>query len=101
MENTIAFDVLIQLIQVLGDFITRPIFFNLSVLNILFISFILTHVIAISIGGFPDRTRNARVINTYDKTKANQDMNKVPTVDSQMYDAFIQAGGKPFPHRKG
>lgn len=81
MENTTAFDVLIQLIQVLGDFITRPIFFNLSVLNILFISFILTHVIAISIGGFPDRTRSVRVVNTHDKAKANHDSKAPQYID--------------------
>lgn len=73
MENTTAFGVLMELIQVIGNFITAPIFFNLSVLNILFISFILTHIIAICIGGFPDRTRNVRVVNTHDKTKANND----------------------------
>lgn len=81
MENTTAFDVLMQLIQVLGDFITRPIFFNLSVLNILFISFILTHVISICIGGIADRSRTVRVADTYDKRKANHDSKAPQYID--------------------
>ena len=73
MENTTAFSTLIDMISFIGSFITTPIFFGLSVLNILFISFILTHIIAVCIGGFPDRTRNVRVVNGFDKAKANKD----------------------------
>lgn len=83
MENTTAFDVLMQLIQVLGDFITSPIFFNLSVLNILFISFILTHIIAICIGGFPSRSKNVRVVDSYDRKKINDNINNLPAVTSK------------------
>lgn len=81
MENTVAFSFLIDIITFIGDFVTAPIFFNLSVLNILFISFILTHIIAICIGGFPDRTRNVRVVNSYDKKKVNHDTKTPQYVD--------------------
>lgn len=81
MENTVAFSFLMDIIKFVGNFITAPIFFNLSVLNILFISFILTHIIAICIGGFPDRTRNARVVNGYDKKKVNHDSKTPQYVD--------------------
>lgn len=81
MENTVAFSFLMDIIAFIGNFITAPIFFNLSVLNILFISFILTHIIAICIGGFPDRTRNVRVVNGYDKKKVNHDSKTPQYVD--------------------
>lgn len=55
MENTVAFEVLMQLISVLGSFVTTPLFFGLSVLNILVISFIFTYVIGICLGGITPR----------------------------------------------
>jgi len=81
MENTTAFSTLIDMISFIGSFITTPIFFGLSVLNILFISFILTHIIAVCIGGFPDRTRNVRVVNGFDKAKANKDSKTPQYID--------------------
>lgn len=55
MENTVAFGVLIELISVLGTFVTTPLFFGLSVLNILVISFIFTYVIGLCLGGISPR----------------------------------------------
>lgn len=55
MENTVAFGVLMELVSVLGTFVTTPFFFGLSVLNILVISFIFTYVIGICLGGVSPR----------------------------------------------
>lgn len=55
MESTVAFSVLMELISVLGTFVTTPLFFGLSVLNILVISFIFTYVIGICLGGISPR----------------------------------------------
>lgn len=55
MEQTVAFDVLMQLISVLGSFVTTPLFFGLSVLNMLVISFIFSFVIGICLGGISPR----------------------------------------------
>lgn len=55
MENTIAFSVLMELISVLGSFVTTPMFFGLSVLNILVISFVFSYVIGICLGGVSPR----------------------------------------------
>lgn len=55
MENTVGFSVLMELISVLGSFVTTPMFFGLSVLNILVISFIFTYVIGICLGGITPR----------------------------------------------
>lgn len=55
MENTVAFGVLMELISVLGSFVTTPLFFGLSVLNILVISFIFTYVIGLCLGGVTPR----------------------------------------------
>lgn len=55
MENTVAFSVLMELISVLGTFVTTPMFFGLSVINILVISFIFTYVIGICLGGITPR----------------------------------------------
>lgn len=55
MENTVAFGVLMELISVIGTFVTTPLFFGLSVLNILVISFIFSYVIGICLGGISPR----------------------------------------------
>lgn len=55
MENTIAFSVLMELISVLGSFVTTPMFFGLSVLNILVISFVFSYAIGICLGGISPR----------------------------------------------
>lgn len=55
MENTVAFSVLMELISVLGAFVTTPMFFGLSVINILVISFIFSYVIGICLGGITPR----------------------------------------------
>lgn len=83
MENTVAFSFLMDIIKFVGNFITAPIFFNLSILNILFISFILTHIISICIGGFPSRARNVRIVDSYDKKKINDNVNNLPAVTSK------------------
>lgn len=44
-----------ELISVLGSFITTPLFFGLSVLNMLVISFIFSFVIGICLGGISPR----------------------------------------------
>lgn len=60
MENTVAFGVLMELISVLGSFVTTPMFFGLSVINILVISFIFTYVIGICLGGISLRVNVTR-----------------------------------------
>lgn len=55
MENTVAFSTLMELISVLGTFCTTPLFFGLSVLNILVISFIFSMVIGLCLGGISPR----------------------------------------------
>lgn len=55
MENTVAFDTLMQLIQVVGSFVTTPIFFNLSVIHILVIAFVFNMIIGILLGGVSPR----------------------------------------------
>lgn len=55
MESTVAFSVLMELINVLGSFVTTPMFFGLSVINILVISFIFSYVIGICLGGITPR----------------------------------------------
>lgn len=55
MENTVAFGVLMELISVVGTFVTTPLWFGLSVINILVISFIFTYVIGILLGGISPR----------------------------------------------
>lgn len=81
MENTTAFGVLMELIQVLGNFVTAPIFFNLSVIHILIISFLFNMVIGILLGGVspraiinhthsPERSQVIETnVNLYDKVK--------------------------------
>lgn len=65
MENTVAFGVLMELISVLGSFVTTPMFFGLSVINILVISFIFNMVIGICLGGVSPR---ARIVNNDNRT---------------------------------
>ena len=55
MESTVAFSTLMDLIQVVGNFVTSPIFFNLSVIHILIISFVFNMVIGILLGGVAPR----------------------------------------------
>lgn len=55
MENTVAFGVLMELISFVGAFVTTPMFFGLSVINILVISFIFSYVIGICLGGITPR----------------------------------------------
>lgn len=55
MESSVAFGVLMELISVLGSFVTTPLFFGLSVLNMLVISFIFSFVIGICLGGISPR----------------------------------------------
>lgn len=60
MESSVAFGVLMELISVLGTFVTTPMFFGLSVLNILVISFIFNYVIGLCLGGISPRANNTR-----------------------------------------
>lgn len=60
MENTVAFGVLMELISVLGTFVTTPLFFGLSVLNILVISFVFNYIIGLCLGGISPRANNTR-----------------------------------------
>lgn len=60
MESTVAFSVLMELISVLGIFLTTPMFFGLSVINILVISFIFSYVIGICLGGVSPRLNFTR-----------------------------------------
>ena len=55
MESSVAFGVLMDLISVLGSFVTTPLFFGLSVLNMLVISFIFSFVIGICLGEISPR----------------------------------------------
>lgn len=55
MESTVAFSTLMELIQVVGNFVTTPLFFNLSVIHILIISFVFNMVIGILLGGVAPR----------------------------------------------
>lgn len=57
MENTVAFGVLMELISVVGTFVTTPMFFGFSVINILVISFIFTYVIGLCLGGISPRPK--------------------------------------------
>lgn len=72
MENTVAFGVLMELISVLGTFVTTPLFFGLSVLNILVISFIFTYVIGLCLGGISPRAVIHQV-NAYEKQDKERD----------------------------
>lgn len=78
MENTVAFSTLMELIRVVGAFVDAPIFFNLSVLNILVISFLFNMIIGILLGGIAPRafvhnSERAQVVqsevNPFDKLK--------------------------------
>lgn len=55
MESTVSFSILMELIQVVGAFVTAPLFFNLSVIHILIISFVFNMVIGILLGGVAPR----------------------------------------------
>lgn len=92
MENTVAFEVLMQLISVLGSFVTTPLFFGLSVLNILVISFIFNMVIGVCLGGI-----NSRILLTREKV-SSAEVNNVrdSSFDSKLYAEYLRSGGKPF-----
>ena len=55
MENTTAFSILMDLISVFGTFCTSSLFFGLSILNILVVTFIFNKVIGILLGGSAPR----------------------------------------------
>lgn len=55
MESTVAFSTLMELIQIVGAFVTAPIFFNLSIIHILVITFLFNMVIGILLGGIAPR----------------------------------------------
>lgn len=77
MENTVAFDTLMQLISVLGSFVTTPLFFGLSVLNILVISFIFNMVIGVCLGGISPRLLISREnVNKYWYNKGQEDLER-------------------------
>ena len=51
MEQTVAFTNLLDLIRFVGLFVTTPLFFGLSVINLLVITFVFNLVIGILLGG--------------------------------------------------
>lgn len=55
MESTTAFSTLMDLIAILGSFVTTPLFFGLSVLNILVLTFVFNMVIGLLLGGISPR----------------------------------------------
>lgn len=55
MENTVAFAELMNLINVISSFVSTPIFFGLSFLQILVISLIFHKVIGVLLGGIAPR----------------------------------------------
>lgn len=58
MENTVAFTELMNLISVIGTFVSTPIFFGLSFLHILVISLIFSKVIGVLLGGIAPRSKD-------------------------------------------
>ena len=60
MENTVAFQELMNLISVIGSFVTTPIFFNLSIMHLLVITLIFNQVIGILLGGIALRVNFGR-----------------------------------------
>lgn len=67
MENTVAFINLMDLIRLFGTFCTTPLFFGLSVLNILVITFIFNLVIGILLGGISPRVSPRLIYYKQDK----------------------------------
>lgn len=67
MEQTVAFANLMDLISFVGLFVTTPIFFGLSVLNILVISFVFNIVIGILLGGLSPRVSPIKAFDKPDK----------------------------------
>lgn len=55
MEQTVAFLNLMDLIRFVGSFVTTPLFFGLSVINLLVITFVFNLVIGILLGGTAPR----------------------------------------------
>lgn len=55
MEQTVAFTNLLDLIRFVGLFVTTPLFFGLSVINLLVITFVFNIVIGILLGGSAPR----------------------------------------------
>lgn len=55
MESTTAFSVLMDLISVLGSFVTTPLFFGLSVINLLVLTFLFNMLIGLLLGGISPR----------------------------------------------
>lgn len=72
MENTVAFANLMDLISVFGTFCTTSLFFGLSVLNILIITFIFTKVIGILLGGTAPRLVMKNVDNSLHKDSSEK-----------------------------
>ena len=56
MEDTVAFDTLIELIVVLRNFVNYPIFFGISFLQILVISVLFHMLIGLLLGGIMPRS---------------------------------------------
>lgn len=90
MENTVAFSVLMELISVVGSFITTPMFFGLSVLNILVISFIFNYVIGLCLGGIAPRPKN--VTNNVDNRTLSVNQERVFHFDGNYYPQITSGG---------
>lgn len=91
MENTVAFSVLMELISVLGSFVTTPMFFGLSVLNILVILFIFNMVIGVCLGGISPRLFISR-----ERVSSSSESVSSSSFDEKLYVEYLRAGGKPF-----
>ena len=76
-----AFSSLLNLISFLGDFLTTPIWFGLSFIQLLLLSFVIHYIIGILLGGISPRTRLEKVNTTNNNIYADFKVLSVSTDD--------------------